>query len=107
LDGLLRVIQQEGVHQLFSGCSTATLRAILMTIGQLSFYDQIKMMLLQSGYFKDNPSTHVLSSVSAVSIHKYSNEKITYVRLTLRNVIFYHFLYRALLQQHLHSLWMF
>lgn len=69
LDGLFRVIQQEGIRQLFSGCSTATMRAALMTIGQLSFYDQIKTMLLQSGYFRDNPSTHVLSSVSAVSVH--------------------------------------
>lgn len=68
LDGLFRVIQQEGVRQLFSGCSTATMRAVLMTIGQLSFYDQIKTTLLQSGYFRDNPSTHVLSSVSAGAI---------------------------------------
>ncbi|CAL1686636.1 unnamed protein product [Lasius platythorax] len=68
LDGLVRVIQQEGVRQLFSGCSTATMRAVLMTIGQLSFYDQIKTMLLQTGYFRDNPSTHVLSSVSAGAI---------------------------------------
>lgn len=69
LDGLFRVIQQEGVRQLFSGCSTATMRAVLMTIGQLSFYDQIKTTLLQSGYFRDNPSTHVLSSVAAVSVY--------------------------------------
>ena len=41
-----------------------------MTIGQLSFYDQVKIMLLQSGYFKDNPVTHVVSSVCAVSIFK-------------------------------------
>lgn len=68
LDGLLRVIQQEGVHKLFSGCSTATMRAALMTIGQLSFYDQIKTTLLQTGYFRDNPTTHVLSSVSAGAI---------------------------------------
>ncbi|XP_032669400.1 mitochondrial dicarboxylate carrier [Odontomachus brunneus] len=68
LDGLLRVSQQEGLRQLFSGCSTATMRASLMTIGQLSFYDQIKMMLLQSGYFQDNPATHILSSVSAGAI---------------------------------------
>lgn len=70
LDGIVRVIQQEGVSHLFSGCSTATLRAALMTIGQLSFYDQVKIMLLQSGYFKDNPITHVVSSVCAVSIFK-------------------------------------
>ncbi|XP_017793031.1 PREDICTED: mitochondrial dicarboxylate carrier [Habropoda laboriosa] len=68
LDGIVRVIQQEGVSHLFSGCSTATLRAALMTIGQLSFYDQVKITLLQSGYFKDNPLTHVLSSVFAGAV---------------------------------------
>ncbi|XP_050470298.1 mitochondrial dicarboxylate carrier isoform X2 [Bombus huntii] len=68
LDGIIRVIQQEGVSHLFSGCSTATLRAALMTIGQLSFYDQVKIMLLQSGYFKDNPITHVVSSVCAGAV---------------------------------------
>lgn len=68
LDGVVRVIQQEGVRHLFSGCSTATVRAALMTIGQLSFYDQIKIMLLQTGYFHDNPATHILSSVSAGAI---------------------------------------
>lgn len=66
INGLIRVIQEEGVQRLFSGCSTATGRAILMTIGQLSFYDQIKMILLTSGYFTDNPTTHIISSVCAV-----------------------------------------
>lgn len=68
LDGLIRVIKEEGVRRLFNGCSTATGRAILMTIGQLSFYDQIKITLLATNYFKDNPTTHVISSVSAGAI---------------------------------------
>ncbi|XP_076644091.1 dicarboxylate carrier 1 [Halictus rubicundus] len=68
LDGVVCIIRQEGVPKLFSGCSTATLRAALMTIGQLSFYDQIKILMLESGYFIDNPVTHVLSSVFAGAI---------------------------------------
>lgn len=68
LDGLLKVMQKEGARRLFNGCSTATLRAALMTIGQLSFYDQVKMILLDSGYFQDNPLTHVVSSVFAGAV---------------------------------------
>ncbi|CAL7933046.1 unnamed protein product [Xylocopa violacea] len=68
LDGVVCVIKQEGLYNLFSGCSTATLRAALMTIGQLSFYDQVKIILLQSGYFKDNPVTHIISSVFAGAV---------------------------------------
>lgn len=69
LDGLIRVSREEGVMKLFNGCSTATGRAALMTIGQLSFYDQIKQYLLQSGKFDDNLVTHFTASLSAVSIH--------------------------------------
>nr|XP_034173799.1 mitochondrial dicarboxylate carrier [Osmia lignaria] len=68
LDGIVCVVRQEGVGQLFSGCSTATLRAALMTIGQLSFYDQVKITLIESGYFQDNPVTHVISSVAAGAV---------------------------------------
>lgn len=60
--------QEEGFRRLFSGVSTASSRAVLMTVGQLSFYDQIKITMLRSGYFEDNLSTHFLASLSAVSI---------------------------------------
>ncbi|KAH1016005.1 mitochondrial dicarboxylate carrier [Dendroctonus ponderosae] len=68
LDGLVRVYQEEGVRRLFSGASTATSRAIFMTIGQLSFYDQIKLLLLKSDYFGDTLTTHFLSSLCAGAI---------------------------------------
>lgn len=67
LDGFVRVWREEGFTRLFSGASTATMRAVLMTVGQLSFYDQVKQILLASGYFGDNSTTHFLSSLTAVS----------------------------------------
>ena len=66
IDGLVRVYKEEGVRRLFAGASTATSRAVLMTIGQLSFYDQIKLTMLRSGYFSDNLVTHFVASLSAV-----------------------------------------
>lgn len=66
-DGFVRVWREEGFPRLFSGASTATMRAVLMTVGQLSFYDQVKQFLLASGYFGDNSTTHFLSSLTAVS----------------------------------------
>lgn len=42
-------------------------RAVLMTIGQLSFYDKIKELLLATSYFGDNVVTHFTSSLLAVS----------------------------------------
>lgn len=67
IDGLLRVYKEEGPKRLFSGASTATGRAIFMTIGQLSFYDQVKLFLLKAG-FGDNTATHFLSSLTAGAI---------------------------------------
>jgi len=65
--GIWRVYKDEGFRQLFSGASTATARSVLMTVGQLSFYDQFKSILLDWD-FKDNLTTHFLASLAAVSV---------------------------------------
>ena len=66
-DGLLRVNREEGFRRLFSGATTATMRGFMMTVGQIAFYDQVKQLLLASG-FKDNPKTHFLASLTAGAI---------------------------------------
>lgn len=68
IDGLIRVYREEGFTRLFSGATTATGRGFLMTIGQIAFYEQVKLMLLQSGYFKDDPRLHFVSSFTAGAI---------------------------------------
>lgn len=68
IDGLLRVHREEGFRRLFSGASTATGRGFFMTIGQSAFYDQVKIMLLTTGYFKDDPRLHFVASVAAGAI---------------------------------------
>lgn len=46
----------------------ATSRAVLVTIGQIAFYDQIKGMLFGTAFFKkDNEILHFTSSFCAVS----------------------------------------
>jgi len=68
IDGMARVYREEGLKKLFSGADWATGRAILMTIGQLCFYDQIKQTLLATDYFQDNLVTHFTSSLGAGAI---------------------------------------
>lgn len=75
--------KNEGLRRLFSGATTATSRAVLMTVGQLSFYDQVKMMLLASGIFEDNLLTHFLSSLSAVSRNMIFMHNLTDVKYRL------------------------
>ena len=67
-DGLLRVRREEGFRRLFTGYETATSRGFMMTIGQIAFYDQVKALLLTTGYFKDDPRLHFIASLAAGAI---------------------------------------
>lgn len=68
IDGLWRVYREEGAVKLMSGATMASSRATLVTIGQLSCYDQIKQLLLTTGIFADNVYLHFISSFLAGGI---------------------------------------
>lgn len=68
IDGLIRVAKEEGVKSLFNGWEWAAPRAALMTIGQVAFYDSIKALFLQSGYFEDNIVLHFSASTCSGAI---------------------------------------
>ncbi|XP_013143683.1 PREDICTED: mitochondrial dicarboxylate carrier [Papilio polytes] len=68
IHGLWKVATEEGVLRLWAGASMTCSRAVLMTIGQLSFYDKIKELLLATKYLEDNVFTHVMSSLLAGGI---------------------------------------
>ena len=38
-DGLIRVVREEGFARLFGGCSMASTRGALMSVGQIATYD--------------------------------------------------------------------
>lgn len=65
LDGLVRVWKEEGIRKLFSGATLASTRGALVSVGQLSCYDQSKQLVLATGYLTDNILTHFLASVFA------------------------------------------
>ncbi|XP_022653517.1 mitochondrial dicarboxylate carrier-like [Varroa jacobsoni] len=67
-DGLYQVFRKEGITNLFNGASMAISRAVFVTIGQISFYEQVKQMLLASPFFNDNLVTHLSSSFAAGAI---------------------------------------
>jgi len=68
LDGLYRVTKEEGLSKCFNGATMATCRAVVMTIGQLAFYDQFKQWLLLTPAFKDNIITHFTASLLAAGV---------------------------------------
>ncbi|XP_074116517.1 mitochondrial dicarboxylate carrier-like isoform X1 [Sminthopsis crassicaudata] len=65
LDGLFRVAREEGVKKLFSGATMASSRGALVTVGQLSCYDQVKQLVLGTEMISDNIFAHFLSSFIA------------------------------------------
>ncbi|XP_043820129.1 mitochondrial dicarboxylate carrier-like [Dromiciops gliroides] len=65
LDGMTRIIREEGFSTLFSGATLSSGRGALMTVGQASCYDQIKQLVLSSNSSSDSLSTHVMASFIA------------------------------------------
>lgn len=65
LDGLYRVAREEGLRRLFSGATMASSRGMLVTVGQLSCYDQAKQLVLSTGYLSDGILTHLIASFTA------------------------------------------
>ncbi|XP_059416291.1 mitochondrial dicarboxylate carrier [Carassius carassius] len=65
LEGLLRVWKEEGIKKLFSGASMAASRGAMVTVGQLSCYDQAKQLVLGTGLMTDNIFTHFVASFIA------------------------------------------
>ncbi|OZC12582.1 hypothetical protein X798_00213 [Onchocerca flexuosa] len=84
-DGLFRVMREEGITKLFNGAAMATSRAVFMTIGQLSFYDQIKQIAIATGYFKDSPTTHFGSSFAAASIATVLTQPLDVMKTRMMN----------------------
>ncbi|XP_008574525.1 PREDICTED: mitochondrial dicarboxylate carrier isoform X3 [Galeopterus variegatus] len=69
LDGLYRVAREEGLKKLFSGATMASSRGALVTVGQLSCYDQAKQLVLSTGFLSDNIFTHFIASFIAGVLH--------------------------------------
>jgi solute carrier family 25 (mitochondrial dicarboxylate transporter), member 10 len=65
LDGLIRLIREEGLSALTRGLIANTSRGVLMTAGQLASYDEFKKLLLKTGLMGDSLTTHFTASFMA------------------------------------------
>ncbi|KPP80019.1 mitochondrial dicarboxylate carrier-like [Scleropages formosus] len=80
LDGLIR-----GVRKLFSGASMASSRGAMVTVGQLSCYDQAKQLVLGTGVMTDNVLTHFLASLIAGGCATFLCQPMDVVKTRLMN----------------------
>lgn len=85
IDGVFRILREEGAPRLFGGATMATSRAVLMTIGQLAFYDQIKQLILESGMMDDNLTTHFTASITAASIATLMTQPLDVMKTRMMN----------------------
>lgn len=85
VDGMRIIVKYEGIKALFSGTTMATSRAILMTIGQLSMYDQFKQLLLTNANLKDNTKTHILASLMAGTTATTLTQPLDVIKTRLMN----------------------
>jgi solute carrier family 25 (mitochondrial dicarboxylate transporter), member 10 len=65
LDGLIRMIREEGPASITRGIWPNSARALLMTSSQLASYDMFKQTMIQRFHMPDNVGTHFISSLAA------------------------------------------
>ncbi|KAF7507553.1 hypothetical protein GJ744_010344 [Endocarpon pusillum] len=65
LDGLIRMIREEGPASITRGIWPNSARALLMTSSQLASYDTFKQTMTQRFAMPDNVGTHFISSLAA------------------------------------------
>lgn len=65
IDGLLRMMREEGTKSLFRGVTANCARGVLMTASQLASYDTFKRGLLNTGVFSEGLVTHFTASLMA------------------------------------------
>lgn len=65
LDGMVRMARDEGILSWFRGVLPNSMRAAVMTAGQLASYDTFKGLLLRNTPMQDNMTTHFTASFLA------------------------------------------
>ncbi|OSC98886.1 mitochondrial carrier [Trametes coccinea BRFM310] len=68
LDGLYRMVRDEGWSSLMRGVGPNVFRAVLMNASQLASYDFFKAELLKTSYFEDNIYCHTTASFAAGTV---------------------------------------
>ncbi len=64
-DALMRVSREEGVLQMWKGCSPTVIRAVILNAAQLGVYSQAKQMFMQYGGMKEGTPLHLAASLTS------------------------------------------
>jgi dicarboxylate transporter 10 len=84
VDGVIRISKEEGALCLWNGSSMVVTRAVL-TLSQIAFYEQAKQLLLGTGHFRDNTTTHFTSSFMAAVVATALTQPADVMKTRLQN----------------------
>ncbi|XP_041565597.1 mitochondrial dicarboxylate carrier [Drosophila elegans] len=84
IDGLVRIIREEGWRSLFNGSSMTALRGMFMTVGQIAFYEQSKASLVKMG-MPENMGTYIVGSIISAMVATTLTQPIDVVKTRLMN----------------------
>ncbi|XP_043064953.1 mitochondrial dicarboxylate carrier [Drosophila ficusphila] len=84
IDGLVRITREEGWRSLFNGSSMTAIRGMLMTVGQIAFYEQSKNNLVKLG-MPENMSTYIVASVISATVATSLTQPIDVVKTRRMN----------------------
>jgi dicarboxylate transporter 10 len=85
VDGVIRISKEEGALCLWNGSSMVVTRAVLITLSQIAFYEQAKQLLLGTGHFRDNTTTHFTSSFMAAVVATALTQPADVMKTRLQN----------------------
>ncbi|XP_037727687.1 mitochondrial dicarboxylate carrier [Drosophila subpulchrella] len=84
IDGLVRITREEGWRSLFNGSSMTALRGMLMTVGQIAFYEQSKSSLVHLG-MPENMGTYITASIISATVATTLTQPIDVVKTRRMN----------------------
>ncbi|KAH8271315.1 hypothetical protein KR018_006275, partial [Drosophila ironensis] len=84
IDGLVRIIREEGWRTMYNGSSMTALRGMLMTVGQIAFYEQSKKVLVELG-MPENMGTYITASIISATAATILTQPIDVVKTRRMN----------------------
>lgn len=85
-DAVKRISSEEGVSTLWRGSGPTVNRAMIVTVGHLAAYDEVKQRLLRTEYFDDTIRTHFASSFSAAFVASVLSHPVDVTKTRLMNM---------------------
>lgn len=85
-NALSRIVKEEGVRGLFTGCTPTVGRAMLVNMCQLASYSQAKQRLMATGYFEEGIPMHFSASMISGLITTAASMPVDIAKTRLQNM---------------------